>query len=57
LLLKASVFGIKEDKQVSEFHFETTYSTLAQLDGEILAIDGRSKITIGIDKKSLQCIV
>lgn len=57
LLLKASTIGVKEDKQVSEFQLETIHDTIAQLDGEILLLDGDTKVTIGIKKKSLYCIV
>jgi len=57
MLLKTTIVGVKEDKQVSEFHFTTTDATIAQLDGEILTLDAHSPVTIGIDKKSLRCIV
>lgn len=57
LLLKASIVGVKEDKQVSEFYLETTNATITQLDGETLPLDAHSKVKIGINKKSLQCIV
>lgn len=57
LLLKASVVGVKEDKQVSDFYLETVKRTLVQADGEIMSLDPHSQVTISIEKQTLTCVV
>lgn len=56
-LLRASVSGVREDAQVSKFRIQTISKTLAQTDGEIIAFDANSKVTISIEKQALHCMV
>ena len=57
VLLKASLVGLKEDQQVSEFGFETVNQTLVQADGEIITLDANAPVSIKIEQKLLSCIV
>ncbi|HEX7484066.1 MAG TPA: diacylglycerol kinase family protein [Candidatus Saccharimonadales bacterium] len=56
-LLKASFGGVKEDKQVTEFTFETVDKTLVQMDGEVLTLDAGVSVTTTIEKQVLRCVV
>lgn len=56
-LLKASFGGLKEDKRVSEFMFETVDKTLVQMDGEVLTLDAGVSVTATIEKQVLRCVV
>ena len=57
-LLKASLAEVKEDMQVAEFRLETTNkATLVQFDGEVIALDARSKVVISINRQALHCII
>ena len=56
-LLKASLGGVKEDKRVSEFAFETVDKTLVQMDGEVLSLDAHTSVTTTIEKQVLRCVV
>jgi diacylglycerol kinase family enzyme len=56
-LLKASFGGVKEDKRVSEFSFETVDKTLVQMDGEVLTLDARTSVVTAIEKQVLRCVV
>lgn len=57
LLLRASIKGVKEDKQVKRFSLKTLQKTLVQADGEILTVDANSKVSITIERQALTCIV
>jgi hypothetical protein len=57
LLLKAIVTGVEEDVRVKSFKLRTVKETLVQIDGEIATLDARSEVRIGIEKRSLRCIV
>ena len=57
LLLKASFAGVKEDKQVTEFVFETVDKTLVQMDGEVLTLDAGVQVVTVIEKQMLRCVV
>ena len=56
-LLKASFGGVKEDKRVTEFTFETVDKTLVQMDGEVLTLDANTSVTTTIEKQVLNCVV
>jgi diacylglycerol kinase family enzyme len=56
-LLKASFGGVKEDKRVSEFAFETVDKTLVQMDGEVLSLDANTSVVTTIEKQVLRCVV
>jgi diacylglycerol kinase (ATP) len=56
-LLKASFGGVKEDKQVTEFTFETVDKTLVQMDGEVLTLDAATSATTTIEQQVLRCVV
>ena len=56
-LLRATVQGVKEDHSVSEFALQTVHRTLMQADGEIVRLDARSKVTIKVEPRVLDCIV
>ncbi|MBC7942987.1 hypothetical protein H7X68_00595 [Candidatus Saccharibacteria bacterium] len=57
LLLRASLNGLKEDDQVSEFVLETTDKVLVQTDGEVMTLDAYSQVLIKIEKLMLTCII
>lgn len=57
LLLRASIVGVVEDKQVRTFSFKTLQKTLLQADGEIISLDAKTKVRIGIERQVLTCIV
>lgn len=57
LLLKASLKGVEEDHQVSEFSLSTVRQTLAQVDGEIVTFDARVDIAVHIEPRVLRCII
>lgn len=57
ILLRASVSGVREDSQVSEFSLKTVQKTLVQTDGEIIQLDARSKVTIDIEPSTLRYIL
>lgn len=57
LLLKAIVTGVEEDVRVKSFKLRTVKETLVQIDGEIATLDPHSEVRIGIEKRSLNCIV
>jgi diacylglycerol kinase (ATP) len=57
LLIKASLAKLKEDDQVKRFRLKTVEKTLAQADGEILTIDPKSRVTVTIKKRTLNCYV
>lgn len=57
LLLKASLVGLSEDKQVDSFELETVKVTAIQIDGEVMTIDARSTVQVAIAHNALQCIV
>lgn len=56
-LLRASVEPIEEDAQVQKFSLETVKKTLVQLDGEIISLDARTKITVTAEKQLLRCVI
>lgn len=56
-LLKASFGGVKEDKRVTEFTFETVDKTLVQMDGEVLTLDAGVLVTTVVEKQVLRCVV
>ena len=56
-LLKASFGGVKEDKRVSEYAFETVDKTLVQMDGEVLTLDAGISVETTIEKQVLRCVV
>lgn len=56
-LLKASFTGVKEDKKVTEFTFETVDKTLVQMDGEVLTLDAGVPVTTTIESQVLRCVV
>ena len=57
LFLKASLKGVKEDKQVSEFLLKTIHKTLIQADGEIITLDAQSEVSIKIEPQILTCVI
>lgn len=57
LLLKAIFTGVEEDVRVKDYHLRTVKETLVQIDGEIMTLDARSDVRIGIEKRALDCIV
>ncbi len=57
LLFKATLGGMKEDKQVKRFSLETVADTLAQADGEVIQFDADTTITIMIQPDRLRCLV
>lgn len=56
-LLKATTTGYTAGEQTSEFSFETMRPILVQLDGEIMAADAETTLTVSIDAKRLRCII
>ena len=57
ILLKASLAGVKHNTRVRTFEFETVHKTSVQTDGEIIMVDPRVKVVVGIEKQALSCIV
>lgn len=57
LLFKASIVGVKENLQVQKFTLKTVHKTLVQIDGEIVTLDPKTKVTITADKRTLPCVV
>lgn len=57
LLLKSSLFGLKEDVRASEFKFETLKKTSIQADGEIIMLDAASTVVVTAEKQFLECII
>ena len=57
LLLEASFKGVKEDAKVSSYSLKTIKSTLVQLDGEIMTLDARADVAIGIEARALPCVI
>ena len=57
MLLKASVIGVKENLRTDTYTLETVNKTLAQLDGEIITLDPKESVTIGIEKQALHTIL
>ncbi len=56
-LLKASLQGVQEDQQVSEFTLSTVRSTLVQADGEIIRLDAKATVAITVAAGALTCVV
>lgn len=56
-LLKASLQGVHEDQQVSEFTLATVQPTLVQADGEIIRLDAQSEVRITTAHRALTCVV
>lgn len=56
-LLKATVQGVKENKQAAEFSLTTVKKTLVQADGEIMTLDAHSQVVITAETQVLRCIV
>jgi len=57
LLLEASLKGVKEDTQVSEFTLTTVHETLVQADGEIIKLDADAEVRVTVEPRILTCIV
>lgn len=56
-LFKASTTGVKEDKKVRHYSFETIRKTLIQLDGEVYPINAKTKVAIEAEHQALETIV
>lgn len=56
-LLKATVQGVKENKQVATFSLTTVKKTLVQADGEIMTLDANSEVVITAEPQVLHCVV
>lgn len=56
-LLRASLSGVKEDQQVSEFMLETVRPTLVQADGEIIRLDAKAAVRITAAPRALTCVI
>ncbi len=57
LLLRSSIGRIKEDLQTDHYTLETVNKTLVQLDGEVLTLDPKVRVTIDIEKQVISSIV
>jgi len=55
--IAASTTGMPLADQRSHFSFRTLYSTPAQLDGEILTLDAKTKVVVTIKHNALRCVV
>lgn len=56
-LIHSSTVGLSADNQLREYAFKTIKPTHIQLDGEISLIDANSKVSIGIEHRTLACII
>ena len=56
-LLKATVQGVKENKQIAKFSLTTVKKTLVQADGEIMTLDANSEVVITAEAQVLRCVV
>lgn len=56
-LAKASTWGLRRKRQITDYTFTTTRRTLVQLDGEVLTIPGDTAVALTVAPKALRCIV
>lgn len=56
-LVKASTIGVETAPQTDNFAFTTVRAATMQLDGEIIHIPARTKVSVRSSQKSLRCIV
>jgi len=57
MLIKASLKGVEEERQVSRYTLRTVNKTLVQADGEIITLDADTDASITIEQQVLHCIV
>lgn len=55
-ITKAALLGLKHPKSYKSYSFQTTSALDAQLDGEVIAIDSRTRVHIQICKQALETL-